>query len=147
MEQRKALGELKAQIAAEETALDEKGISDSDKKAHKKHRGSREAVDKIEKKARSSRRVLRRSRSARRRPPTFVTGFGFGPRQPPQAVDDAKIAKAPLPSVTRMAATSLLDSAKQMASVYTADVVEEKTGSAQSRAPAGVTMEAKVAIS
>ncbi|NVL73176.1 hypothetical protein HWN77_26820, partial [Escherichia coli] len=48
-----------------------------------------------------------------------------------------------------MAATSLLDSAKQMASVYVADVIEEKTGKRPSTAglTPGVTLEGgKVAI-
>jgi len=152
MEQRKALGELKAQIAAEETALDEKGISDSDKKAHKKTiEGLEKQSDKIEKKAEklTDEFIPKVKEAAKKAPADVRDRFGSVLVNLRQAVDDAKIANGAAAVRYPMAATSLLDSAKQMASVYTADVVEEKTGKRPSTAglQPGVTMEGgKVAI-
>ena len=52
MEKKKALGELKTQIATEEAAVDAKGVSDSDKQAHKKTiDGLEKQVSKVEKEA------------------------------------------------------------------------------------------------
>jgi len=66
-----------------------------------------------------------------------------------QAVDDANIANGAAAVRYPMAITSVLDSAQQMAKVYVADVIEEKTGkrpSTQGLQP-GVTMEGgKVAV-
>ncbi|MEA2747133.1 MAG: hypothetical protein QOI41_1276 [Myxococcales bacterium] len=152
MEQKKALGELKAQIAAEETALDEKGISDADKKAHKKTiEGLEKQSDKIEKKADklTDAFVPKVKEAAKKAPADVRDRFGAVLVNLRQAVDDAKIANGAAAVRYPMAATSLIDSAKQMASVYTADVVEEKTGKRPNTAglQPGVTMEGgKVAI-
>lgn len=152
MEQRKAMGDLKAQIAAEETALDEKGISDSDKSAHKKTiEGLEKQSDKVEKKAdKLTDEFIPKVKEAAKKAPADVRDrFGSVLVNLRQAVDDAKIANGAAAVRYPMAATSLLDSAKQMASVYTADVVEEKTGKRPSTAglTPGVTMEGgKVAI-
>jgi len=152
MEQRKALGDLKAQIAAEETALDEKNISDADKKAHKKTiEGLEKQSDKIEKKAdKLTDAFIPKVKEAAKKAPADVRDrFGAVLVNLRAAVDDAKIANGAAAVRYPMAATSLLDSAKQMASVYTADVVEEKTGKRPSTAglTPGVTMEGgKVAI-
>jgi hypothetical protein len=152
MEQRKALGDIKAQIAAEETALDEKGISDSDKKAHKKTiEGLEKQSDKIEKKAEKlTDDFIPKVKAAAKKAPADVRDrFGAVLVNLRAAVDDAKIANGAAAVRYPMAATSLLDSAKQMASVYTADVVEEKTGKRPNTAglTPGVTMEGgKVAI-
>jgi hypothetical protein len=152
MEQRKALGEIKAQIAAEETALDEKNISDADKKAHKKTiDGLEKQQDKIEKKAdKLTDAFIPKVKEAAKKAPADVRDrFGAVLVNLRAAVDDAKIANGAAAVRYPMAATSLLDSAKQMASVYTADVVEEKTGKRPNTAglTPGVTMEGgKVAI-
>jgi hypothetical protein len=152
MEQRKALGEIKAQIAAEETALDEKNVSDADKKAHKKTiEGLEKQQDKIEKKAdKLTDAFIPKVKEAAKKAPADVRDrFGAVLVNLRAAVDDAKIANGAAAVRYPMAATSLLDSAKQMASVYTADVVEEKTGKRPNTAglTPGVTMEGgKVAI-
>ena len=152
MEQRKALADIKAQIAAEETALDEKNISDADKKAHKKTiEGLEKQSDKIEKKAdKLTDAFIPKVKEAAKKAPSDVRDrFGAVLVNLRAAVDDAKIANGAAAVRYPMAATSLLDSAKQMASVYTADVVEEKTGKRPNTAglQPGVTMEGgKVAI-
>jgi hypothetical protein len=152
MEQRKALGDIKAQIAVEEAALDEKNVSDSDKKAHKKTiEGLEKQQDKIEKKAdKLTDAFIPKVKDAAKKAPADVRDrFGAVLVNLRAAVDDAKIANGAAAVRYPMAATSLLDSAKQMASVYTADVVEEKTGKRPNTAglTPGVTMEGgKVAI-
>ena len=152
MEQRKALGDIKAQIAVEEAALDEKNVSDADKKAHKKTiEGLEKQSDKIEKKAdKLTDAFIPKVKEAAKKAPADVRDrFGAVLVNLRAAVDDAKIANGAAAVRYPMAVTSLLDSAKQMASVYTADVVEEKTGKRPNTAglTPGVTMEGgKVAI-
>lgn len=152
MEKKKALGELKAQIATEEAAVDAKGVSDSDKQAHKKTiDGLEKQVSKIEKEADklTDEFIPKAKASAKKAPADVRDHFGAVLVNLRQAVDDAKIANGAAAVRYPMAATSLLDSAKQMAAVYTADVVEEKTGKRPSTAglQPGVTLEGgKVAI-
>lgn len=152
MEKKKAMGELKTQIAAEETALDEKGIGDADKKTHKKTiDGLEKQVSKIEKETdKLTDAFVPKAKTAASKAPADVRDrFGAVLVNLRAAVEDAKIANGAAAVRYPMAATSLLDSAKQMASVYTADVVEEKTGKRPNTAglQPGVTMEGgKVAI-
>lgn len=152
MEKKKALGELKTQIATEEAAVDAKGVTDSDKQAHKKTiDGLEKQVSKIEKEADklTDEFVPKAKASAKKAPADVRDRFGAVLVNLRQAVDDAKIANGAAAVRYPMAATSLLDSAKQMAAVYTADVVEEKTGKRPNTAglQPGVTLEGgKVAI-
>jgi hypothetical protein len=152
MEKKKAMGELKTQIASEETALDEKGISDADKKTHKKTiDGLEKQVSKIEKETdKLTDAFVPKAKAAAAKAPADVRDrFGAVLVNLRQAVEDAKIANGAAAVRYPMAATSLLDSAKQMAAVYVADVVEEKTGKRPNTAgiQPGVTMEGgKVAI-
>jgi hypothetical protein len=152
MEKKKAMGELKTQIATEETALDEKGISDADKKTHKKTiDGLEKQVSKIEKETdKLTDAFVPKAKAAAAKAPADVRErFGAVLVNLRQAVEDAKIANGAAAVRYPMAATSLLDSAKQMAAVYVADVVEEKTGKRPntSSIQPGVTLEGgKVAI-
>ena len=152
MEKKKAMGELKTQIASEETALDAKDITDADKKTHKKTiDGLEKQVSKIEKETdKLTDAFVPKAKAAATKAPADVRDrFGAVLVNLRQAVDDAKIANGAAAVRYPMAATSLLDSAKQMAAVYTADVVEEKTGKRPntSSIQPGVTMEGgKVAI-
>ena len=152
MEKKKAMGELKTQIAAEETALDEKGISDADKKTHKKTiDGLEKQVSKIEKETdKLTDAFVPKAKAAASKAPADVRDrFGAVLVNLRAAVEDAKIANGAAAVRYPMAATSLLDSAKQMAAIYTADVVEEKTGKRPSTAglQPGVTLDGgKVAI-
>lgn len=152
MEKKKAMGELKTQIAAEETALDAKDITDADKKTHKKTiDGLEKQVSKIEKETdKLTDAFVPKAKAAAAKAPADVKDrFGAVLVNLRQAVDDAKTANGAAAVRYPMAATSLLDSAKQMAAVYTADVVEEKTGKRPntSSLQPGVTLEGgKVAI-
>jgi hypothetical protein len=152
MEKKKAMGELKTQIAAEETALDAKDIKDAEKRTHK-HTidGLEKQVDKIEKETdKLTDAFVPKAKAAASKAPADVRDrFGAVLVNLRQAVDDAKTANGAAAVRYPMAATSLLDSAKQMASVYVADVVEEKTGKRPNTAgiQPGVTLEGgKVAI-
>ena len=152
MEKKKALGELKGQIDAEEKALDEKGVSDADKKAHKKTiDGLEKQVSKLEKESDklTDDFIPKAKAAAKKASPDVRDHFGGVLVNLRQAVDDAKIANGAAAVRYAMAATSLLDSAKQMASVYVGDVVEEKTGKRPNTAgiQPGVTLDGgKVAI-
>jgi hypothetical protein len=152
MEKKKAMGELKTQIAAEETALDAKDITDADKKAHKKTiEGLEKQVSKIEKDTdKLTDDFIPKAKAAGAKAPADVRErFGTVLVNLRQAVDDAKTSNGAAAVRYPMAATSLLDSAKQMASVYVADIIEEKTGKRPSTAglTPGVTLEGgKVAI-
>jgi hypothetical protein len=152
MEKKKATGALKAQIATEETALDAKGISDADKKAHKATvAGLEKQVDAMESETdKLTDAFVPKAKAAAAKAPADVRDrFGAVLVNLRQAVDDAKTANGAAAVRYPLAATSLLDSAKQMAAVYVADVVEEKTGKRPSTAglQPGVTLEGgKVAI-
>ena len=152
MEKKKAMGELKTQIASEEAALDAKDITDADKKTHKKTiDGLEKQVSKIEKATdKLADAFVPKAKAAAAKAPADVRDrFGAVLVNLRQAVDDAKIANGAAAVRYPMAVTSLLDSAKQMAAVYTADVVEEKTGKRPntSSLQPGVTLEGgKVAI-
>jgi hypothetical protein len=152
MEKKRAMGELKTQIAAEESALDVKGIADSEKSEHKKTiAGLEKQVSTIEKEAdKLTDDFIPKAKAASKKAPADVRErFGAALVNLRAAVDDAKIANGAAAVRYAMAATSLLDSAKQMASIYVADVVEEKTGKRPSTAglQPGVTLEGgKVAI-
>lgn len=152
MEKKKAMGELKTQIAAEEAAKDEKGATEADKKAHTKSIEKLEKqVTKIEKETNKlSEAFIPKAKAAAGKAPADVRDhFGAVLVNLEKAVDDAKISNGAAMVRYPMAATSTLDSAKQMAAIYVADVIEEKTGkrpSTQGLQP-GVTMEGgKVAI-
>ena len=152
MEKKKAMGELKTQIAAEETALDAKDLKDSEKRTHK-HTidGLEKQISKIEKETdKLADAFVPKAKAAAAKAPADVRDrFGAVLVNLRQAVDDAKTANGAAAVRYPMAVTSLLDSAKQMAAVYTADVVEEKTGKRPntSALQPGVTLEGgKVAI-
>ncbi|MBX3204767.1 MAG: hypothetical protein KF764_06845 [Labilithrix sp.] len=146
MEKKKAMGEAKGEIAVLEAANDEKGISDADKKANKsKIEGLEKTVDRLEDEAEklSKAFVPKAKAAAQKAAPEVREKFGPTLVHLRQAVADADISNSAAAVRYPMAATTLLDSAKQMAKVYVADVIEEKTGkrpSTQSLQP-GVTME------
>lgn len=152
MEKKKAMGEVKGQIAVLETANDAKEITDADKKANKaKIADLEKQLDALEKEAdQLAKEFIPKAKTAAKSAPADVRDR-LGPAlvNLRQAVDDANTANGAAVVRYPLAATSLLDSAKQMAKIYVADIVEEKTGkrpSLQSIQP-GVTMEGgKVAV-
>jgi hypothetical protein len=131
IEKKKAIGDLKTQISAEEAALDVKGISDADKRAHKR------TIDNLEKQISHHEKeadklaeafIAQAKVSAKKAPVDVRDHFGPVLVNLRQAVDDAKTANGAAAVRYPMAATSIPDSAQQMAAVYVADVIEEKTG-------------------
>lgn len=146
MEKRKAIADLKAQIAEEDAAADKKGITDAEKKEHKtKVEALEKKVDPLSDEAEKlAKEFVPKVKAAASKAPA-ETRERFGPVLVAlkQAVDDADISNGAAAIRYPLAASTLLDSAKQMASVYVADVVEEKTGkrpSTQGITP-GVTLE------
>ncbi len=152
MEKKKAIGELKGQIAALESANDQKGISDADKTANKtKISDLEKQCDKLDDEAsKLQKEFIPKAKDAAKKTPQDVREK-VGPVlvNLQKAVDDANISNGAAAVRYPLAATSLLDSAKTMAKIYVADIIEEKTGkrpSTQSLQP-GVTLEdGKVAI-
>lgn len=131
MEKKKAMGEVKGQIAAEEAAVDAKGVSDADKKAGKKKIDALEKqLSNLEKEADklASDFIPQAKAAAKKAPADVRERFGAVLVNLRQAVDDAGVANGAAAVRYPMAATSLPDSAKQMVAVYVADVIEERTG-------------------
>ncbi len=152
MEKKKAMGELKAQIATLEAANDVKGISDSDKKTNKTTiEGLEKQISTQEKEADKLAEAFipKAKTAASKAAPEVREKLGAVLVNLRQAVDDAKTSNGAAAVRYPMAATTLVDSTKAMAAVFVADVIEEKTGKRPSMAgfQPGVTMEGgKVAI-
>jgi hypothetical protein len=151
MEKKKASGALKTQIAAEEAANDVKGVSEADKKEHTKNIDDYEKqAAKIDKEAEklTDAFVPKAKAAAKKAPADVRDRFGAVLVNLQKAVDDAKTSNGAAAVRYPMAATSLLDSTKQMASIYVADIIEEKTGKRPTAGiQPGVTMDGgKVAI-
>lgn len=146
MEKKKAMGERKAQIAVLEAANDEKGIADADKKANKaKIADLEKQIDALEDEAKRLEKefVPKAKASAQKTPQAVREKVGPALVNLRQAVDDANVANGAAAVRYPLAATTIVDSAQQMALVYVGDVIEEKTGkrpSTQGIQPA-VTME------
>ena len=152
MVKKKAMGDLKAQIATLEAANDAKGISDSDKKGNKTTiEGLEKQISTMEKEADKLAEAFipKAKAAATKAAPEVREKFGTVLVNLRQAVDDAKTSNGAAAVRYPMAATTLVDSTKAMAAVFVADVIEEKTGKRPSMAgfQPGVTMEGgKVAI-
>lgn len=146
MEKKKAMGEAKGEIAVLEAANDDKNVSAADKKANKaKIEELEKTVDALENDAEklSKEFVPKAKAAAQKASPEVRERLGATLVNLRQAVADADISNSAAAVRYPMATTTLLDSAKQMAKIYVADVIEEKTGkrpSTQSLQP-GVTME------
>jgi hypothetical protein len=152
MEKKKAMGDLKGQIAVLEAANDEKGISDADKKSNKaKIDELDKQVDALDKEASTLQKafVPKAKEAAKKTPQDVREKVGPVLVNLQKAVDDANISNGAAAVRYAFAATTLLDSAQTMAKIYIADVIEEKTGkrpTTQGLQP-GVTMEGgKVAV-
>jgi hypothetical protein len=146
MEKKRGMGELKTDIAFLESQNDDKNVPESQKKENKAAIKELEKhVDHLEREANKlAKAFIPKAKSAAQKAPGDVRDR-VGPAlvNLRQAVDDANIANGAAAIRYPMAASSILDSAQQMAKVYVADVIEEKTGkrpSTQGLQP-GVTME------
>jgi hypothetical protein len=122
---------VKALIDQEKTALDAKDITPDDKKEHQA------TEDKLEKMLSKSedevapleKKFLDQAKAASAKAPTDVKAkFAPAVANLLQAVDDADIANSAAAVRYPLALRSILDSAKEMAPVFVADVIEEKTG-------------------
>lgn len=146
MEKKRAMGEVKGQIAVLEAANDDKGTPEAQKKENKAKIAELEKqVDALEKDAKKLQKefVPKAKTAAQKAPPPVRDRIGPALVNLRQAVDDANTANGAAAVRYPMAASSLLDSAQTMAKVYVADVIEEKTGkrpSTQGLQP-GVTLE------
>jgi hypothetical protein len=152
MEKKKAIGDLKGQIATLEAANDQKGISDADKTANKsKIDDLDKQCDKLDDEASKLQKdfIPKAKDAAKKTPQDVREKVGPVLVNLQKAVDDANISNGAAAVRYPLAATSLLDSAKTMAKIYVADIVEEKTGkrpNTQTLQP-GVTLEdGKVAV-
>jgi hypothetical protein len=146
MEKKKAMGDVKGQIAVLESANDAKGISDADKKANKDKIAQLEKqLSGLEKEAKQLQTdFIPKAKAAAAKAPADVRDH-FGPTlvNLRQAIDDANVSNSAAMIRYPMAASTLVDSAQTMAKIYVADVIEEQTGkrpSTQGLQP-GVTME------
>src|SRR5262249_25470028 len=121
----------KAQIAREEAAADEKGVSDADKAAHKAKADELEKnVDQLETEAKAMEKdfVAAASASAAKAAPDVRDRFGAVFVNLRQAVDDAEIANGAAALRYPLAVPTLPTAVEQMVHVYVADVIEERTG-------------------
>jgi hypothetical protein len=131
MAKKKEIADLKGQIAVEETAADEKGISDADKKAHKDTiAGLEKKVDAAEGEADKLAKEFIPAAKAAAQKATPEVKEKFGPTLVAlrQAVDDADVSNSAAAIKYPMAVPTIKDSATQMLGVYVSDVIEEKTG-------------------
>ena len=122
---------VKALIDQEKQALDAKDITPDDKKEHQA------TEDKLEKMLSKSeddvapleKKFLDEAKTASAKAPSDVKAkFAPAVANLLQAVDDADIANSAAAVRYPLALKSVLDSAKEMAPIFVADVIEEKTG-------------------
>lgn len=146
MEKKKGMGDLRTDIAFLESQNDDKSVPQTQKNENKVAiRSLEKQVDALENEANKlAKAFIPKAKTAAQKAPADVRDR-VGPAlvNLRQAVDDANIANGAAAVRYPMAISSVLDSAQQMAKVYVADVIEEKTGkrpSSQGLQP-GVTME------
>jgi hypothetical protein len=131
MQKKKQLADVKAQIATEDAALDQKDLKDEDKQMHKDKIAklneqadkAEDAIDPVQKEFLESVKA-----SSAKAPADVRDKFGIAIVNLRQAVEDAEIANGAAAVRYPMAAPSLLSSVKSMVPVFIADIVEEKTG-------------------
>jgi hypothetical protein len=140
------MGDLKTDIAFLESQNDDKTVPQTQKNENKiAIRQLEKQVDALETEANKlAKAFIPKAKSAAQKAPAEVRDR-VGPAlvNLRQAVDDANIANGAAAVRYPMAVSSILDSAQQMAKVYVADVIEEKTGKRPATAglQPGVTME------
>lgn len=152
MDKKRGMGDLKTDIAFLESQNADPKVPESQKKENLVAiKALEKQVDAVEREAEKLQKAfIPKAKSAAQKAPADIRDR-VGPAlvNLRQAVDDANIANGAAAVRYPMAVTSVLDSAQQMAKVYVADVIEEKTGkrpSMQNVQP-GVTMEGgKVAV-
>jgi hypothetical protein len=135
----------KALIDQEKAAIDDKATSADDKKEHqatedkleKMVSTSEDEVAPLEKKFLDAVKV-----AAKKAPADVQAKFAPALANLLQAVDDADIANSAAAVRYPLAIRSILDSAKEMAPIFVADIIEEKTGTRPSgQLEVGVTLD------
>ncbi len=131
MAKKKEVADLRAQIAAEEQAADEKGVAEADKKTHKdKATELGKKADAVETEASQLAKdfVPAAKTAAQKAGPEVAEKYGPTLVALRQAVTDANTANGAAAMKYPLALPTLKDSAMQMIGVYVSDVIEEKTG-------------------
>ena len=131
MAKKKEVADLRAQIAVEETAADEKGIAEADKKAHKDKAtelGKKADAAEAEASQLAKDFVPAAKAAAQKAGPEVAAKYGPTLVALRQAVVDANTANGAAAMKYPLALPTLKDSATQMIGVYVSDVIEEKTG-------------------
>lgn len=146
MTKKKGIGERKGEIAVLEAKNDEKGVPAADKKVNEARiKDLEKEISALEKEADAlTKAFLPKAKSAAQATtPEVREKVGVALVELRQAVDDANVANGAAAVRYPLAAKTLLDSAKEMATIYVADVVEEKTGKRPSLSgfQPGVTLE------
>jgi hypothetical protein len=131
MAKKRAIGDAKTEVAQEEAALDEKGVSDADKKAHKdKIELLEKKVDQMNEEAKGLQKDLIAAvcAASAKDTPEVRERYGVAFVNLRQAVEDAEISNGAAALRYPLAIPTLVQSTEQMVHVYVADVIEEKTG-------------------
>jgi hypothetical protein len=122
----------KALIEQEKAAIDDKATSADDKK---EHQATEEKLEKMvstseDEVAPLEKKFIEAVKNASKKAPADVQAkFAPALANLLQAVDDADIANSAAAVRYPLAVRSILDSAKEMAPIFVADIIEEKTGS------------------
>ena len=146
MAKKQELADLKAQIATEDDAASQKGVSDADKAAHKAN------IDKLQKQADAAedavdpmqKDFITAAKTAAGKASSDVkTKFGGAFVNLRQAVDDAEISNGAAAVRYPFAAPGIKDAVQKQVSFIVADIIEEKTGKRPSLAglQPGVTLD------
>jgi hypothetical protein len=131
MAKKKEVADLRAQIAAEDAAADEKGVAEADKKAHKEKAtelGKKADAAEAEATQLAKDFVPAAKAAAQKAGPEIAAKYGPTLVALRQAVVDANTANGAAAMKYPLALPTLKDSATQMIGVYVSDVIEEKTG-------------------
>ena len=131
MTKKKEVKDLRAQIALEEQAADEKGVTDADKKTHKDKAaelGKQADLGDTDATKLAKEFVPAAKAAAQKAGADVAAKYGPTLVALRQAVVDANTANGAAAMKYPLALPTLKDSASQMIGVYVADVIEEKTG-------------------
>ncbi len=131
LEKKRALGDAKAKLKELEVARDAKDVSESDKKGfNAKIEEIEKTLSRLEQESdKASDDILTQAKeSAAKASPETREHFGAALAALRKATDDAAISNGAAALRYSLALSSMLDSAKMMAKVFIADVIEERTG-------------------
>jgi hypothetical protein len=131
MTKKKDIGARKGEIALLEAKNDEKSVPAADKKANEaKIKDLEKEIDALEKDASQLTKAFlpKAKAAAKATTPEVREKLGLALASLRQAVDDANVANGAAAVRYPLAARTLPDGVKEMAAIYVADVIEERTG-------------------